>query len=217
MHVTLFVGSQSINILLLMTSHGSWFAEELKVLKRKNPELFPFFPATILTLKNHIHAPIHPPILHVQPERSIADYVNLLKLQKKEGKNGNYQTSLNVLNILRSAPGGRIIDNIEFRPGCMGVSFRWIGFGIFEASSFPRTCLGIHINVYPVSNINVGIIFLSGIRKKIRAEKSQTFFLLNLFPPSFSWFIQNKRCHRNGRPLILKLIPNHEEWKNEIE
>ena len=86
MQVTLFVGSQSINILLLMTSHGSWFAEELKVLKRKNPELFPFFPATILTLKNHIHAPIHPPILHVQPERLIADYVNLLKLQKKRGK-----------------------------------------------------------------------------------------------------------------------------------
>ena len=63
---------------------------------------------------------------------------------------------------------------------------------------------------------------LNGIRKKVRAEKSlnrrksRTFFLSNFFPPIFFWFIWNQMCYRYGRPLILKLIPNHEEWNNKI-
>ena len=64
--------------------------------------------------------------------------------------------------------------------------------------------------------------YLDGIRKKVRAEKSsnrrksRTFFLSNFFPPIFFWFIWNQMCYRDGRPLILKLIPNNEEWNNKV-
>ena len=39
------------------------------------------------------------------------------------------------------------------------------------------------------------------------------FFLLNFFPIIFFWFIW---ICRYGRPLILKLIPNAEEWNYKI-
>ena len=61
-----------------------------------------------------------------------------------------------------------------------------------------------------------------GSRKKVRAEKSsnrrksRTFFLSNFFPPKFFWFIWKQRCYNNGRPLILKLVPNDEEWNDKI-
>ena len=32
----------------------------------------------------------------------------------------------------------------------------------------------------------------------------------------FFWFIWNQRCYNNGRPLILKLVPNHEEWDDKL-
>ena len=60
-----------------------------------------------------------------------------------------------------------------------------------------------------------------GIRKKVRAEKSsncrksRTFFLSNFFPQNFFWFIWKQRCYSNGRPLILKLVPNDEEWNDK--
>ena len=56
-----------------------------------------------------------------------------------------------------------------------------------------------------------------GSRKKVRAEKSsnrqksQTFIPLELFYSKFFWFIWMQRCYNNGRPLILKLVPNDEE------
>ena len=62
----------------------------------------------------------------------------------------------------------------------------------------------------------------NGARKKVRAEKSsnrrksRTFFRSNFFPPNFFWFIWNQRCYNNGRPLILKLVPNHEEWDDKL-
>ena len=58
-------------------------------------------------------------------------------------------------------------------------------------------------------------------RRKVRAEKSsnrrksRTFFLSNFFPPKFFWFIWKQRCYNNGRPLILKLVPNDEEWNDK--
>ena len=61
-----------------------------------------------------------------------------------------------------------------------------------------------------------------GIRKKVRAEKSsnrrksRTFFRSNFFPPNFFWFIWNQMCYNNGRPLILKPVPNHEEWDDKL-
>ena len=62
----------------------------------------------------------------------------------------------------------------------------------------------------------------SGSRKKVRAEKSsnrrkiRTFFLSNFFPPNSFWFLWNQMCYIDGRPLILKLIPNNEEWNDKI-
>ena len=32
----------------------------------------------------------------------------------------------------------------------------------------------------------------------------------------FFLFIWNQRCYNNGRPLILKLVPNHEEWDDKL-
>ena len=39
----------------------------------------------------------------------------------------------------------------------------------------------------------------------------------NFFPPNFFWSIWNQRSHKNGRPLILKLVPNNEEWNDKPE
>ena len=33
----------------------------------------------------------------------------------------------------------------------------------------------------------------------------------NFFPPNVLWFTWKQRCYNNGRPLILKLVPNDEE------
>ena len=38
------------------------------------------------------------------------------------------------------------------------------------------------------------------------------FFLSNFFPQFFFWFRWNQMCYRDGRPLILKLIPNKGKW-----
>ena len=45
--------------------------------------------------------------------------------------------------------------------------------------------------------------------KKFELPKKSNFFPLELFPQIFFWFIWKQRC--NGRPLILKLVPNDEE------
>ena len=61
-----------------------------------------------------------------------------------------------------------------------------------------------------------------GSRKKVGAEKSsnrrksRTFFRSNFFPPIFFEFIWNRMSYNSGRPLILKLVPNNEEWNDEI-
>ena len=62
-----------------------------------------------------------------------------------------------------------------------------------------------------------GLVSWIGCRKKVRAEKSLnhrkswTFFLSNFFPQKVFWFIWKQRCYsNNGRPLILKLVPNDE-------
>ena len=58
-------------------------------------------------------------------------------------------------------------------------------------------------------------------QEKVRAEKSsncrksRTFFLSNFFPTNLFWFIWKQRC-MNGRPLILKLVPNDEELNDKI-
>ena len=46
----------------------------------------------------------------------------------------------------------------------------------------------------------------SSSRKKFKSPKKS-----NFFPQIFFWFIWKQRCYSNGRPLILKLVPNDEE------
>ena len=47
--------------------------------------------------------------------------------------------------------------------------------------------------------------------KNFETPKSRIFFLQIIF-----WFIWNQMCYRDGRPLILKLIPNNEQWYDKI-
>ena len=41
-----------------------------------------------------------------------------------------------------ASPGRMIIDSIKLIPWGMGISFQWIGLGIFEAAGFPFRCFG---------------------------------------------------------------------------
>ena len=52
--------------------------------------------------------------------------------------------------------------------------------------------------------------------KKFESPKKSNFFPLELFSSNFFGFIWNQMCYRDGRRLILKLIPNNEEWNNKI-
>ena len=54
---------------------------------------------------------------------------------------------------------------------------------------------------------------LSG--KKFELPKKSNFFPLELFSSNFFWFIWKQGCYSNGRPLILKLVPNDEEWNDK--
>ena len=47
--------------------------------------------------------------------------------------------------------------------------------------------------------------------KKCESPKKSTLFPLKLFTSIFFWFRWNQMCYRDGRPSILKLIPNNEE------
>ena len=51
--------------------------------------------------------------------------------------------------------------------------------------------------------------------KKFELPKKSNFFPLELFPPNIFWFIWKQRCYSNGRPLILKLVSNYEEWNDK--
>ena len=53
----------------------------------------------------------------------------------------------------------------------------------------------------------------SSSRKKLNRRKSLTFFLSNFFPQILFW---KQRCYNNGKPLILKLVPNDEEGNDKI-
>ena len=59
-------------------------------------------------------------------------------------------------------------------------------------------------------NCNCLLELSLAIAEKIELFSSWTFFL------QFFWFIWNQMCYCHGRPLILKLIPNHEECNNTI-
>ena len=82
------------------------------------------------------------------------------------------------------------------------------------SQTFPKF-LKINVPSWVSKGTKVILIYSPGIRKKIRAEKSsnrwksRTFFWSNFFPPKFFWFIWNQMWYNNGRPLILKLVPNH--------
>ena len=55
-----------------------------------------------------------------------------------------------------------------------------------------------------------------GRKSKFSAPKKSNFFPIELFSSKFFWFIWNQRCYNNGRPLILKLVTNHEEWDDKL-
>ena len=48
--------------------------------------------------------------------------------------------------------------------------------------------------------------------KKFESAKKSNFFPFELFSWIFFEFIWKQLDYKNGRPLILKLIPNDEEW-----
>ena len=52
----------------------------------------------------------------------------------------------------------------------------------------------------------------SSSRKSSNSQKIRTILLLNFFPTISFWFRRNHMCYRDGWSLILKLIPNNEEW-----
>ena len=52
--------------------------------------------------------------------------------------------------------------------------------------------------------------------KKFESPEKSNFFPLELFFPIFFWFIWKQRYYNNGRPLILKFVPNDEEWNYRI-
>ena len=53
---------------------------------------------------------------------------------------------------------------------------------------------------------NGGVEEKSSSGKKFESPKKS-----NFFPQFFFWFIWKQRCYNNGRPLILKPVPNEEE------
>ena len=63
------------------------------------------------------------------------------------------------------------------------------------------------------SSFNTHCYMGSG-KKSSNRRKSLTFFHLNFFPEFFLGFIWKHLDYKKGRPLILKLIPNDEEWNN---
>ena len=55
-----------------------------------------------------------------------------------------------------------------------------------------------------------------GRRKKVQVEKSSNRRKSQTFSSNFFWLIWKQRSYNNGRPLILKLVPNDEEWNDRI-